>query len=88
MRLRTKAETAMKIANGPGKLCKAFAIDGALYGVDLCGDSLFLAEGTRLEARDIQSSRRIGVDYAKGSKDLLWRFLIRGNRFVSRNPGR
>lgn len=71
------------VGNGPGKLCAALGLDAAAYGVDLCGDTLFLAEGWR---GAIGHSPRINVDYAGAWAARPWRFYERGNRCVSVRP--
>src|SRR5262249_20209225 len=60
---RAKAVGARDLTNGPGKLTQALGITGALYGVDLCGDQLFLEEAES-PAGSIRRSRRINVEYA------------------------
>lgn len=70
------------LTNGPGKLCEAFGLDGALYGEDLCGDRLFLTEGSA-PAR-IVSAPRIGIDYAGAWAKKRWRFFDAGSPWVSR----
>jgi len=74
-------ETSPTLTNGPGKLCEAFAIDGARYGVDLCRGPLVLIDGPRGR---IGRSARIGVDYAGDWALRPWRFFERENRYVSR----
>jgi DNA-3-methyladenine glycosylase len=73
-------ESSPLIANGPGKLCQAFAIDRRHYGADLTKRPLFLAEG---EAGSIVCSPRIGVGYAGAWARKPWRFYERDNRWVS-----
>lgn len=70
------------LTNGPGKLCKALAIDRSLNGEDLCGGKLYVRDGVHGKF-DIVSARRVGIDYAEAAKDYLWRFYIRDNQFVS-----
>ena len=70
-------------ASGPGRLCEAFAIDRTLNGSDLCGRVLYIRDDGDA-ATDIMTRPRIGVDYAGRWKHKPWRFLIRGNSFVSR----
>lgn len=71
---------------GPGLLCKAMAIDLRQYGVDLTGDTLFVATAATPPARRIVVAKRprIGVDYAGVWARRLLRYTIKGNPFVSR----
>ena len=82
-RLRRKPERDTNIASGPGKLCMAMAIDKALNGADLTGNDLWI-EDRNLEAGTIETTPRVGVDYAGEYRDKPWRFYIRGNPHVSR----
>jgi DNA-3-methyladenine glycosylase len=74
---------AEKLANGPGKLCRALDIDLGFYGYDLsAGEELWMADdGLPVE---VASSARINIDYAGEYRDLPWRFFIAGSRFLSR----
>lgn len=71
---------------GPGLLCRALSVDRSLDGMDLLGDTLFLAEpepGPRIRFR-IARKPRVGVDYAGHWARRLLRFHIRDNAWVSR----
>jgi DNA-3-methyladenine glycosylase len=66
-----------KEADGPGKLCRFLEIGRDLNGWDLTrGAKLWLEPGEPVPGRNIQATRRIGVDYAKHCKDYLWRFVV------------
>jgi DNA-3-methyladenine glycosylase len=80
---RGMREDRVELTNGPGKLCAAFGLDGSAYGLDLCGEELFLAEGSR---GPIGRSARINVDYAGAWARRPWRFYERNNRYVSVPP--
>jgi len=80
---RRATQERRNLASGPGKLCQAFAIDRALNGNDLCGEVLYL-EDRGDPAPKFVTTPRIGVDYAGEWTHKPWRFLIRGNEFVSR----
>jgi DNA-3-methyladenine glycosylase len=80
-KLRGHARSDLDLASGPGKLCIAFAIDRRLNGSNLLGDDLFILEGEQLSKRDIVSTGRVGI---RRGADRKWRFLIKGNRFVSK----
>ncbi len=84
-RRRGKPADSRELTNGPGKLTQALGITGAMYGADLCGDSLFLEEPAEPPGR-IGRSRRINVDYAGEWAQKLWRFYECGNRYVSVAP--
>jgi DNA-3-methyladenine glycosylase len=77
---RGLAPDAPALANGPGKLCRAFGIDRTSYGVDLTGSRLYLTEGPRLRHA---TSPRVGIDYAGEWAGVPWRFFARENPFVS-----
>lgn len=77
----TKAQI-LGLANGPGKLCKALAIDRSLNGVDLCDGNLYVEEGNQ-EPFSMVSAKRVGIDYAEEAKDFLWRFYIKDHPYVS-----
>jgi DNA-3-methyladenine glycosylase len=72
------------LTNGPSKLCQAMSIDTSLNGIDLCGDEIFIEPPTGLKSgEEIVAAPRVHIDYAGKYRDKLWRFLLRGNRFVS-----
>lgn len=71
--------------DGPGRLCRAMAIDRSLNGTDLRGPVLRILDPPGPETLfRIAIRPRIGVDYAGAWARRLLRFTIRGNRFVSR----
>ncbi|MCA1813210.1 MAG: DNA-3-methyladenine glycosylase [Halobacteriales archaeon] len=73
-----------ELTNGPGKLSEALGITKAQYGMDLCGDALFLEDGPAPPR--IARSPRINVDYAGNHARRRWRFYEPGNRYVSVPP--
>jgi DNA-3-methyladenine glycosylase len=73
------------LTNGPSKLCQAMDIDTSLNGIDLSGDELFITRGNGLRSdEEIMATKRIHIDYAEEYKDKPWRFLLKGNEFVSK----
>jgi DNA-3-methyladenine glycosylase len=83
MKSRRELDALRSLASGPGKLCQAFAIDRSLNGADLCGNALFVEDHGEGAPKFI-ATPRIGVDYAGKWKSKPYRFLIRGNQFVSK----
>ena len=72
------------LAGGPGKLCRALAIDGSLYGEDLGGNTLFVREGAPVPPENIAVSPRVNIAYAGEAAQHEWRYFIKGNPSVSR----
>lgn len=73
-----------QLTNGPGKLCQAMGITGALNGQLLAGPRLYLAEtlpNFRLPTFETIETTRIGITRAI---DFPWRYYVKGNKFVSR----
>ena len=80
-RRRPTARKAEDLANGPGKLTLAMAITRNQNGADVTRGSLTVHEPVVRQPVEIAVTRRIGITQ---SADLPLRFLIRGNRYVSR----
>jgi DNA-3-methyladenine glycosylase len=72
------------LTNGPGKLCIAMNIVRADNGEDMCGDRMYLLQDDSVEHIEIVESKRINIDYAEEYKDVLWRYYIKGNKYVSK----
>jgi DNA-3-methyladenine glycosylase len=83
MQNRRRSSALRSLASGPGKLCQAFGIDRSLNGADLCGGVLFVQDSGDPVPKFL-AKPRIGVDYARKWKDKPYRFLVRGNEFVSK----
>ena len=72
------------LAGGPGKLCRALAIDRSLDGAPLSRRELRLTEGEPAAADEVGVGPRIGVDYAGEAAAWPLRFAIRGNPHLSK----
>jgi DNA-3-methyladenine glycosylase len=68
-------------ASGPGRLCQALGITGALYGHDLTRPPLEVRPGWSIADHEVGISGRIGV---RAAADWPQRFFVRGNPSVSR----
>lgn len=76
--------TKAKLASGPGTLSQALGIKRVMTGTDLLGDQLWISPGEQNEPIEILSDKRIGVDYAEEDALRPWRFVINGNKYVSK----
>ena len=74
-------------ASGPGRLCRAMAIDRRCNGADMTVPPLYFLNGdSPIEAERIVSGPRVGIEYAGEWAARPWRFWIRDSPAVSR-PG-
>jgi DNA-3-methyladenine glycosylase len=84
MRQRRRGAPDRELTNGPGKVCQALGIDAALGGTRLDRGALRVLCGTPIADEDVVVAPRVGISKAA---DWPLRFMIRGNRWVSRpNP--
>lgn len=81
MSLNRGGRAGVELANGPAKVCQAFAVDKAFNGHDLHTAPLRLILTPTREQRNFVQTTRIGISQAK---DVPWRFYERGNRYVSK----
>lgn len=81
-----KPSNIKNLTNGPVKLCQALNIDVSINGINLCGNELYILEGQKLKSNEkILTSTRINIDYAEEDKFKPWRFILEGNKFLSKN---
>jgi DNA-3-methyladenine glycosylase len=78
MRRRRKTAKIEDLCNGPGKLTRAFGITGKHNNLSLFEGKIEIHNSR--EKPEIVTAGRVGLS---AGKDLLLRFYIRGNRFVS-----
>lgn len=84
MQERMKTKSLNKITSGPGKLTKALGIDRNHNGLFLQNHEIWIEEGSsRVLAKNILASPRIGIDYAGEDAKLPWRFMLKGSEWVS-----
>jgi len=78
---RAAAHKVEDLASGPGKLTLAMAITRAHNGADVTRGALVVREPAEVRRLEIGVTPRVGITKCA---DLPLRFLIRGNRFVSK----
>ncbi len=85
MRSRRPGRSDVDLANGPGKLCAALAIDRRIDGADLLGDRVWIEEGDGPAPRaSILRGPRVGIAYAGAWADRPWRFGLRDSPYIRR----
>lgn len=83
MRRRRGRSREIDLTSGPGKLTQAFGIDLTVNGSDLRSSDIVIARKENRQYFNVGRSRRIGISEGK---DLLERYYIVGNRYVSVPP--
>jgi DNA-3-methyladenine glycosylase len=79
---RPRANHTVDLTNGPGKLCAALGITGAMNGLSLRRQPIVIREGEPVAEGDIDVTTRIGIAPAR-SADWPLRWIVKENRFVS-----
>ncbi len=79
-----KTKPDYSLTRGPGNVSKALGISIHHTGCHLVSDEIFIAADTfKLTENEILATPRIGVDYAGEDAKLLYRFVVKGNKYVS-----
>ena len=72
------------LTRGPGNVAKALGFHTSQTGMSLQSDELYIADDNfRYNEVDIIATPRIGVDYAAEDALLPYRFIVKGNKYVS-----
>jgi DNA-3-methyladenine glycosylase len=85
MLLRTrKSKADFTLTKGPGNVSKALGIATHHTGQSLLEKNIYIAsDGTVYPQNQMIATPRIGVDYAAEDALLPYRFIVKGNSFVS-----
>lgn len=81
MRRRREVRRDVDLTSGPARLCDALGIDRAQNGVRLDRGPLRILDGVKVPDEDVVVTPRIGI---RKAADWPLRFLVKGNRFVSK----
>ena len=72
------------LTRGPGNVAKALGLDTSYTGMSLQSEKLYIADDEcRYKEDEIVATTRIGVDYAAEDALLPYRFIVKGNKYVS-----
>jgi DNA-3-methyladenine glycosylase len=79
-RRRPAARKIEELASGPGKLTRALGVTLAHYGADVTRGPLVVRQPAEPRIIDVVATPRININHCT---ELPYRFIARGNRFVS-----
>jgi DNA-3-methyladenine glycosylase len=82
--LENNENNILKLCNGPGKICEAFAIDKRENGQLTDPSRTGVLTGDSVPKVDIVTRRRIGLNPGQDSSAWPLRFYLAYNRFISR----
>ncbi len=72
------------LTKGPGNLSRALGLSKLQNGGNLFSDNIFIEDdGFRYKKNEIQMTKRIGVESAGKDAELPYRFIVKGNPYVS-----
>ena len=72
------------ITKGPGNLSRAMGMSKKHTGQNLLSEEIFIEDdGFRYKKNQMLATKRIGVEYALEDAELPYRFIVRGNPYVS-----
>lgn len=85
MLIRTgKSLADFTLTKGPGNLSRALGLSKLHSGTNLFSDEIFIEDdGLRYKKDQIGITRRIGVESAREDAELPYRFIVKGNPYVS-----
>jgi DNA-3-methyladenine glycosylase len=85
MLLRTgKDKVDYTLTRGPGNLSRAMGISKIQTGTNLFSKEIFIEDdGLRYKKEDIVVTKRISVESAREDAELPYRFIVKGNPYVS-----
>jgi DNA-3-methyladenine glycosylase len=72
------------LTKGPGNLARAMGLSKLHSGTNLFSEEIFIEDdGLRYDKSQIGTTRRIGVESAGEDAELPYRFIVKGNPYVS-----
>jgi DNA-3-methyladenine glycosylase len=84
LRRSNKTAHGFDLTRGPGNVAKSLGINTSHTGISLQSAGLYIADnGFQYKENEIAATTRIGVDYAAEDALLTYRFIVKGNKYVS-----
>lgn len=84
LKRRGKKKPDTTLSSGPGNVSKALGISTKHSGTNLLDNIMYIADdGYKVTNKQILATPRIGVEYAGADASLPYRFILKGNIYVS-----
>ena len=81
---RKKEKLLPLLTAGPGAMSEALGIKTKHTGLNLQGPDIYIEDrGIKVAKKDIVEASRVGVAYAQEDALLPYRFLLKGNKYIS-----
>ena len=85
---RKKEKLLPLLTAGPGAMSQALGIKTKHTGLNLQGPDIYIEDrGIKVAKKDIVEASRVGVAYAQEDALLPYRFLLKGNKYISKGKG-
>ena len=84
MKHRSSKDQILQLASGPGKLSVSLGININSNGEQLTADTIWIQRNKDIQDYQIASKKRIGIHYAGDDANFLWRFYIKGSKYISK----
>ncbi len=85
---RRKEKVDISLTAGPGAMSMALGIHTRHSGCSLQGPEIFIEDrGIKVGSKNIVTATRVGVAYAADDALRPYRFLLKGNKYVSKGKG-
>ena len=79
-----KKQLDFSLARGPGNVSRALGMTKAHSGGNLLAGDIYIADdGLKYKKDQILITKRIGVESAREDAERLYRFIVKGNPYVS-----
>jgi DNA-3-methyladenine glycosylase len=79
-----KTKLDFTLTRGPGNLARAMGLSKSQSGGNFFSEEIFIEDdGTRYKKNQILVTHRIGVESAREDAELPYRFIVKGNPYVS-----
>ncbi len=80
---RNLSSENISLTSGPGSAAKALGIHRAYDGTNLTDNTIWI-EDRNVSGFQVETRKRVGVDYAGEDAQLPWRFIMKSNKWVSK----